>query len=144
MTSVLKFREYSNSSLKSLVLTGAHTSTHYCNPLFLSHHFLRVRVSGADVVKVERPGLGDELRTWGPPFAYPTDPDSDHIKESTYFMSINRNKRSITVNFKHEEGLQVVKDLVKDADIFLENFVPGKSILVIDTFCVGHFPFFGL
>ncbi|MFQ5938006.1 MAG: CoA transferase, partial [Acidiferrobacterales bacterium] len=61
---------------------------------------------GADVVKVERPGSGDDTRGFGPPFIE---------GESAYFMSINRNKRSITLNLKHEEGLNILRQLIEAA-----------------------------
>ncbi len=71
---------------------------------------------GADVIKVERPGSGDDTRQWGPPFVG---------EESAYFLSINRNKRSITLNLKSDEGKQALWDLIESADIVLENFRPG-------------------
>ncbi len=67
---------------------------------------------GADVIKVERPGVGDSSRGWGPPFVE---------GESAYFLSVNRNKRSLTLNLKTEEGRRILHELVKDADIFLTN-----------------------
>ncbi|HSW38754.1 MAG TPA: CoA transferase [Acidobacteriota bacterium] len=72
---------------------------------------------GADVIKVERPGVGDETRHWGPPFAAPG--------ESAYFLCVNRNKRSITINLKSPEGIRIIKDLARKSDVFLENFTPG-------------------
>ena len=71
---------------------------------------------GADVIKIERQGSGDDTRKWGPPFVE---------DESAYFLSINRNKRSITLNLKSEEGKQVLWDLIESADVVLENFRPG-------------------
>jgi crotonobetainyl-CoA:carnitine CoA-transferase CaiB-like acyl-CoA transferase len=71
---------------------------------------------GADVVKVERPESGDDTRGFGPPFVN---------GESTYFMSINRNKRSLTLNLKHETGLSVVRRMLEKADVLVENFRPG-------------------
>jgi crotonobetainyl-CoA:carnitine CoA-transferase CaiB-like acyl-CoA transferase len=73
---------------------------------------------GADVIKVEEPGVGDETRTWGPPFVE---------GEATYFLSINRNKRSITVNLRSEAGRNIVYRLAERADIVLENFRPGVA-----------------
>ncbi len=67
---------------------------------------------GADVIKVERPDVGDSSRGWGPPFVE---------GESAYFLSVNRNKRSLTLNLKTEEGRRILHELVKDADIFLTN-----------------------
>ncbi len=68
---------------------------------------------GADVIKVERPGSGDETRAWGPPFAGPL---------SAYFLSCNRNKRDITLDLGRPEGLALFYDLVRRSDILLENF----------------------
>ena len=72
---------------------------------------------GADVVKVERDGVGDDLRQWGPPFM----PDG----ESTYFLSVNRNKRSIVLDLKTESGRDLALKLVRESDVLLENFRPG-------------------
>lgn len=74
---------------------------------------------GADVVKIERPGGGDESRRWGPPYVPGT-------QESCYFVSLNRNKRSICVDVKTEEGRSIVHELAKKSDVFVENYVPGK------------------
>jgi crotonobetainyl-CoA:carnitine CoA-transferase CaiB-like acyl-CoA transferase len=71
---------------------------------------------GADVVKVERPGSGDETRQWGPPFA-------DAV--ATYFLAVNRGKRSITVDLASEAGRQIVWDLLSRADVVVSNFRPG-------------------
>jgi crotonobetainyl-CoA:carnitine CoA-transferase CaiB-like acyl-CoA transferase len=71
---------------------------------------------GADVVKVEQPGSGDDTRAWGPPFIG---------EESSYFLSINRNKKSITLDLKHPAGLEVLRRLVGWADVLVENFRPG-------------------
>ena len=74
---------------------------------------------GADVIKVERPMIGDETRHWGPPFAAPG--------ESAYYICANRNKRSITLNLKSPVGIDIVKDLSRRSDVFLENFPPGTT-----------------
>ena len=71
---------------------------------------------GADVIKVERPGAGDGTRQWGPPWVG---------KESAYFFTANRNKRSLTLDFKKPEGNKILKELAGKADILLENFRPG-------------------
>ena len=69
---------------------------------------------GADIIKIEAPGLGDDTRHWGPPFA--------QGGESAYFLCVNRNKRSITLNLKSEQGLQILKELIRQSDILVENF----------------------
>jgi crotonobetainyl-CoA:carnitine CoA-transferase CaiB-like acyl-CoA transferase len=73
---------------------------------------------GADVVKVERPGEGDETRAWGPPFAGPL---------SAYFLSCNRNKRSLTLDLAHDEGRRLFRALAARADVLLENFRPSSA-----------------
>ena len=73
---------------------------------------------GADVVKVERPGEGDETRTWGPPYAG---------EEAAYFLAVNRGKRSLAVDLKHPQGRALVLDLCARADVVLENFRPGAA-----------------
>ena len=80
---------------------------------------------GADVIKIEIPGSGDDTRTWGPPFIG---------DESAYFLSINRNKRSLTLNFKDEKAKEIFLKLAKDADVIVENFTPG----VMDRFGLGY------
>lgn len=84
---------------------------------------------GAQVIKVERPGTGDDTRSWGPPFVGPKDG-----QESTYFLSANRNKESIVLDFHVEEDLNVLKELVKRADVLVENFRIG----VLDRLGIGH------
>ena len=78
---------------------------------------------GADVIKIEQRVTGDETRHWGPPFRGA----SESQKAATYFMSVNRNKRSMTVDLKHPEGKKIVQDLLTtgDADVFIENFMPS-------------------
>ncbi|KAJ6584375.1 CAIB/BAIF family enzyme [Mycena capillaripes] len=85
---------------------------------------------GADVVKVEEITRGDDTRTWNPPSA-PTiasaPEESAHLPpESAFFLAVNRNKRSMTVNFKEPDGLEIVRKLVAQADVLVENFVSGK------------------
>ena len=69
---------------------------------------------GADIIKIEAPGLGDDTRHWGPPFA--------KGGESAYFLCVNRNKRSMTLNLKSERGKHILKDLIRQSDILVENF----------------------
>src|SRR3954471_13767153 len=71
---------------------------------------------GADVIKVELPGSGDETRQWGPPFL---------AGESSYFMSVNRNKRSITLDLNADDDLRALLSLTQQADLLVENFRPG-------------------
>jgi len=78
---------------------------------------------GADVVKIERPGPGDESRHWGPPWL--TGPDGQPTKESAYFMSANRNKRSVAIDLASAEGQALVRKLAETADICIENFKVG-------------------
>jgi crotonobetainyl-CoA:carnitine CoA-transferase CaiB-like acyl-CoA transferase len=75
---------------------------------------------GARVIKVEAPLSGDDTRGWGPPFVGP-----DDARESTYFLSCNRNKESITVDLKGDDGRNLLTRLVRRADVLLENFRPG-------------------
>ncbi|XP_065439904.1 succinate--hydroxymethylglutarate CoA-transferase isoform X4 [Chrysemys picta bellii] len=72
---------------------------------------------GAEVIKVERPGVGDDTRAWGPPFVG---------TESIYFLSVNRNKKSIAVNMKNPKGAKMIRELAAVSDVFVENYVPGK------------------
>jgi formyl-CoA transferase len=72
---------------------------------------------GADILKIEAPGSGDDTRHWGPPFA----PGG----ESAYFLCVNRNKRSITLNLKSRQGLAILRELIKKSDILVENFRVG-------------------
>ncbi|QFT33112.1 CaiB/BaiF CoA-transferase family protein [Roseibium porphyridii] len=76
---------------------------------------------GADVIKVESP-QGDDTRGWGPPFV---DGDADERSDAAYFHACNRGKRSITVDFRTEEGQDIVRRLVAEADILIENFKVG-------------------
>jgi len=71
---------------------------------------------GADVIKVERPGTGDDTRTWGPPFV-----DVD----AAYFLSLNRNKRSVALDLQTAEGAEAARRLALSADVVVENFRPG-------------------
>ena len=93
--------------LRVLDLTRA-LSGPYCT-LMLGDH-------GADVVKVEMPGVGDETRTWMPPAMNGV---------SAYYLSINRNKRSVTIDLKHADGKSVLERLIERSDVLVENFSPG-------------------
>ena len=71
---------------------------------------------GAEVIKIERPGIGDDTRKWGPPFLN---------GESAYFLSVNRNKKSLTLDLKKEKAREIYRELVKKSDVVLENFRTG-------------------
>lgn len=71
---------------------------------------------GAEIIKIEQPGNGDDTRSWGPPFAG---------KEAAYFLGVNRNKRSVTLNLKSPRGQEILKSLLREADVVIENFKPG-------------------
>jgi len=79
---------------------------------------------GADVVKVEAPGRGDDTRAWGPPFLKGAD-GQDEIGTSAYYLAANRNKRSIAVDFASSEGAALLRQLATKADIVIENFKVG-------------------
>ncbi|GGH95864.1 CoA transferase [Pseudomonas fluvialis] len=78
---------------------------------------------GAEVIKVERPGSGDDTRHWGPP--YIKDAQGNDSAEAAYFQSANRNKQSLTVDFTQPEGQRLVRELVAQCDVLLENFKVG-------------------
>ena len=78
---------------------------------------------GAEVIKVERPGAGDDTRSWGPPFL--KDAQGNDTAEAGYFLAVNRGKRSITVSIDKPEGQRIVKELVAKADVVLENYKAG-------------------
>lgn len=87
---------------------------------------------GADVIKVERPGRGDDSRGWGPPFA--GEPYGPYPGESAYFIAVNRNKRSLTANLKSPEGQEVMRRLAGVSDVLVENFRTG----VLDRMGLGY------
>jgi crotonobetainyl-CoA:carnitine CoA-transferase CaiB-like acyl-CoA transferase len=78
---------------------------------------------GADVVKVERPGTGDDTRAWGPPWL--ADVDGEPTGESAYYLSANRNKRSVTIDMAQADGQALIRQLAGKADIVIENFKVG-------------------
>lgn len=78
---------------------------------------------GAEVIKVERPGSGDDTRHWGPP--YIKDAEGNDSREAAYFQSANRNKQSLTLDFTQAEGQRLVRELVAQCDVLLENFKVG-------------------
>jgi formyl-CoA transferase/CoA:oxalate CoA-transferase len=73
---------------------------------------------GAEVIKVELPGTGDDTRGWGPPFVQ---------GESAYFMSINRNKKSLTLDMKNPRSKDILERMIRQSDIIVENFRPGAA-----------------
>lgn len=78
---------------------------------------------GADVIKVERPGTGDDTRSWGPPFLH--DAQGRETPEAAYYLGTNRNKRSLTCDIAQPEGQQLIRELVGHCDVFIENFKVG-------------------
>ncbi|PWA01802.1 hypothetical protein BB558_002093 [Smittium angustum] len=92
----------------------------------------------AEVIKIEHPKMGDDTRAWGPPYApYKVDiTKSENPKnkiqphrykgESAYYLCVNRNKKSVTINIKEKKGQEIIKELAKNCDVFIENYVPGK------------------
>ena len=79
------------------------------------------------MIKIENPKGGDDTRAWGPPFAKNIDPSSSSTtRESAYFLGVNRNKKSVTVNIRTPQGRDLIHDLVKKCDVLVENYVPGK------------------
>jgi len=71
---------------------------------------------GAEIIKVEQPGKGDDTRGWGPPFI---------LGESAYYLGVNRNKKSIALDLKHSDGQSILKNLLKKSDVLIENFKAG-------------------
>ncbi|HLD66558.1 MAG TPA: CaiB/BaiF CoA-transferase family protein [Pseudomonas sp.] len=78
---------------------------------------------GAEVIKVERPGAGDDTRAWGPPFL--RDDQGEDTSEAAYYLSANRNKQSVTLDFTQAEGQRLVRELAARSDILIENFKVG-------------------
>jgi crotonobetainyl-CoA:carnitine CoA-transferase CaiB-like acyl-CoA transferase len=78
---------------------------------------------GADVIKIERPGSGDDTRTWGPPFL--KDPAGQDTAEAAYYLGTNRNKRSVTCDIAQPAGQALVRELAQRCDVFIENFKVG-------------------
>ncbi|MCP3675763.1 MAG: CoA transferase, partial [Gammaproteobacteria bacterium] len=78
---------------------------------------------GADVIKVERPNKGDDTRYWGPPFIKPA--TEKQPPQAAYFHCVNRNKQSIAIDITCPEGQQIIKELIANADVFIENYKVG-------------------
>ena len=79
---------------------------------------------GADIIKIEKPGSGDDTRNWGPPFM--KNEDGEDSNESGYFLASNRNKRSLSLDISKKENVEIIKVLLKDCDVFIENFKVGS------------------
>lgn len=77
---------------------------------------------GAEVIKIERPGVGDDTRSWGPPWA---DQEPGAPRTASYFQSVNRNKRSLALDLKRPEDAELARRLVRRADVAIDNFLPG-------------------
>jgi len=80
---------------------------------------------GADVIKIEQPGQGDPTRQWGPPWFGGELPDGTPVRESAYYLTANRNKRSLTLDLKSAAGQAIARRLIATADVVVENFMPG-------------------
>jgi crotonobetainyl-CoA:carnitine CoA-transferase CaiB-like acyl-CoA transferase len=78
---------------------------------------------GAEVIKIERPGTGDDARAFGPP--YLTDPEGKANNNNSFYLCANRNKKSVTVNIAKPEGQAIIRELAKDVDVFMENYKVG-------------------
>jgi len=78
---------------------------------------------GADVIKIERPGGGDDARAFGPP--YLEDPEGKENNNNSFYLCANRNKRSVTVNIARAEGQEIIRELAKSCDVFMENYKVG-------------------
>src|SRR5437867_3518974 len=78
---------------------------------------------GAEVIKVERPGSGDDTRSWGPPFL--KDKDGKETREAAYFLSVNRGKKSVTLDISRPEGQRIARELALKSDVMIENYKVG-------------------
>ncbi|KAF1352519.1 formyl-coenzyme A transferase [Delphinella strobiligena] len=81
---------------------------------------------GAEVIKIEHPTRGDDTRAWGPPYAKQIKGDmTESPRESAYYLSVNRNKKSLGLSFQHPSGVEILHKLAKECDILVENYLPG-------------------
>lgn len=87
---------------------------------------------GAEVIKIERPESGDDTRYWGPPFL--KDKAGNDTTESAYYLSCNRNKKSVAIDIKAKDGQKIIHELLKDADVFIQNFKVGG----LDKYGLGY------
>jgi succinate--hydroxymethylglutarate CoA-transferase len=87
---------------------------------------------------------GDDTRSWRPPHAEPKGIDNiplpDKPPESAYFLSVNRNKRAISIDFKKSKGLEILHELVKQSDLLVENFIPGEQYLNQEIIIMIYIP----
>ena len=93
---------------------------------------------GAEIIKIERPSRGDDTRSWSPPFQYGSDPNT---REASYFLSANRNKKSVCVDITRVEGQNIIRQLAKTSDVLIENFKTGslaKYGLDAETLCTEN------
>ena len=110
--------------------SGAHGPLHGTRVLDLSRVLAGPWASqlladyGATVIKIERPGSGDDTRHWGPPWL--ADREQRPTGESAYFLSTNRNKQSLTVNLAHQQGQEIIRELAASCDVLIENFRVGR------------------
>ena len=91
---------------------------------------------GADVIKIERPGTGDDTRTWGPPFL--KDAQGKDSAEAAYYLGTNRNKRSVACDIAQVAGQTLIRDLVPHCDVFVENFMRYVDGLEMEPTFDGH------
>ena len=87
---------------------------------------------GAEVIKIEKPGAGDDTRSWGPPFL--KDASGNDTTESAYYLCANRNKKSVTLDFTTPQGLAIAKQLIAGCDILVENYKTGG----LDKYGLGY------
>ena len=83
---------------------------------------------GAEVIKIEHPTRGDDTRAWGPPYAKHikgTEAQKSAPGESAYFLSVNRNKKSLALSFQSPEGVKILHKLAEECDVLVENYLPG-------------------
>src|SRR5919109_2786986 len=78
---------------------------------------------GAEVIKVERPGTGDDARAFGPP--YLVDPEGKENNNNSFFLCANRNKKSVTVNIASPDGQEIIRELARTVDVMMENYKVG-------------------
>ena len=122
-------RSGSHPEALDAILAAAREDLDYSDLLALCRFRRRIRkenpnLGSGKVIKVERPEWGDDTRRWGPPWL--RDESGDETGESAYFLSTNRNKRSITVDLGHPGGQEITRNLVAQSDILLENFKVGS------------------